>query len=311
MGYLAAGVANWRAVHDGRSEAVSAPIMLGRITLSKHIDADDYDLQLVGKAEMSPAFISQFEADHEASIDVAAVDAAAYSIARFDPVRGMDALRHQLAEVPGVVVGHRLLVSTFSDLIDPADPAKLSGAHPVIEALIRHDEAETAAANAPSKASEALAKLVASKNAPAQAAEPAGEEDSAKDAAEKDASEKDEKSPTRRKLIRSLRREAKEAASKDTAEPAAEAAGTGRKVHTGTPTLARSSDERDPEEELYLLDADESQARMLDAISAGESVAINAAAGTGATQTALNAAALLAAHGKRVLVIAEQRACLG
>ncbi|MEG2578415.1 MAG: DUF4011 domain-containing protein, partial [Glutamicibacter sp.] len=114
VGYLAAGVANWRAVHDGKSEPVSAPIMLGRITLTKHVDADDYDLQLVGRATVSPAFVRQFEADHNAKVDVAAVDAEAYSIARFDPVRGMDALRHQMSEVPGVVVGHRLLLSTFS-----------------------------------------------------------------------------------------------------------------------------------------------------------------------------------------------------
>ncbi|MCZ4149641.1 hypothetical protein BZG21_35105, partial [Escherichia coli] len=126
-------------VHDGKSEPVSAPIMLGRITLAKHVDADDYDLQLVGRATVSPAFVRQFEADHNAKVDVDAVDAAAYSIARFDPVRGMDALRHQMAEVPGVVVGHRLLLSTFSELMDPADPAKLNGSHPVIEALIRYD----------------------------------------------------------------------------------------------------------------------------------------------------------------------------
>ncbi|WP_414674343.1 DUF4011 domain-containing protein [Massilia sp. UBA6681] len=98
VGYLAAGVANWRATHEGRSEALSAPIMLGRIKLTRHLDQDDYDVQLVGRAIVSPAFIRQVEADHHAAIDTQAVHAAAYSIARFDPVRGMDALRHQLAE---------------------------------------------------------------------------------------------------------------------------------------------------------------------------------------------------------------------
>lgn len=288
VGYLAAGVANWRAVHEGKSEPVSAPIMLGRITLTKHQDADDYDLQLVGRAEVSPAFVRQFEADHNAKVDVAAVDAAAYSIARFDPVRGMDALRHQMAEVPGVVVGHRLLLSTFSDLIDPADPKKLTGSHPVIEALINYDASEKQAVRAAkvaeaTKGSTALANLVASKNAkPVSTAAPAASDDASQEPS------------SRRSLVKNLLgRKSEESKT--------------RKVHTGTTTLATNSDERDPESELYLLDADESQSRMLEYIAAGESVAINAAPGTGATQTALNAAAALAASGKRVLVIAEQR----
>ncbi|MDR4532271.1 DNA helicase [Glutamicibacter sp. PS] len=268
VGYLAAGVANWRATHEGRSEPVSAPIMLGRITLTKHVDNDDYDLQLVGRAEMSPAFVRQFEVDHHETIDVQAVDAAAYSIARFDPVRGMDALRHQLAEVPGVVIGHRLLISTFADLIDPADPALLGEGHPVIEALIR----------------------AANDEEPAAATEPSG--DSEADA-----------SGSRLRRVAELLKDS----SRAKRPVAAAGASTTRKVHTGTSALSKSSDERDPAEELYLFDADESQGRLLHAISNGESVSINAAPGTGATQTALNAAALLAAQGKRVLVIAEQR----
>lgn len=311
VGYLAAGVANWRAVHDGKSEPVSAPIMLGRITLTKHQDADDYDLQLVGRATISPAFIRQFEADHDSKVDVAAVDAAAYSIARFDPVRGMDALRHQMAEVPGVVVGHRLLLSTFSDLMDPADPKKLTGAHPVIEALIAYDSNEKLAAKAAevaeaTKGSTALANLVASKNG--EASEPASTpEDADTSQTSEESGNEDAGSRLRRvkNLIKDSTRSLRgEGNAKDSAATGRAAT---RKVHTGTSTLATNSDERDPEEELYLLDADESQSRMLEYIAAGESVAINAAPGTGATQTALNAAASLAAQGKRVLVIAEQR----
>lgn len=319
VGYLAAGVANWRAVHEGKSEPVSAPIMLGRITLSKHVDTDDYDVQLVGRATISPAFVRQFEADHHAKIDVAAVDAAAYSIARFDPVRGMDALRHLVSEVPGVVVGHRLLLSTFSDLIDPADPAKLNGPHPVIEALIRQADNEKLAERAArvaeaTKGSTALANLVAAKNADASAADVSAADDAATDAAKEDAkagakSEEPGDTGSRLRRVKNLIKDS--ARPRRPHEPVVRggqpAPGANRKVHTGDSTLAKSSDERDPEDELYLLDADESQSRMLEYIAAGESVAINAAAGTGATQTALNAAAVLAAQGKRVLVIAEQR----
>ncbi|TDU27856.1 hypothetical protein EDF61_103345 [Arthrobacter sp. JUb115] len=315
VGYLAAGVANWRAVHDGKSEPVSAPIMLGRITLTKHVDADDYDLQLVGRATVSPAFVRQFEADHNAKVDVAAVDAEAYSIARFDPVRGMDALRHQMSEVPGVVVGHRLLLSTFSELMDPADPAKLNGSHPVIEALIRHDSAEKQAGNSQSsKTSEALANLVASKPGASKTEGSKPEEAKDESAAEK---KQDEEQPeaqaadakgheaagSRLSRVKNILKETARSRKQSLASEESSA----RKVHTGTTTIAKSSDDRDPEDELFLLDADESQSKMLDYIAAGESVAINAAAGTGATQTALNAAALLAAQGKRVLVVAEQR----
>ncbi|ALG29570.1 DNA helicase [Glutamicibacter halophytocola] len=310
VGYLAAGVANWRAVHEGKSEPVSAPIMLGRITLTKHVDADDYDLQLVGRATVSPAFVRQFEADHNATVDVSAVDSAAYSIARFDPVRGMDALRHQMAEVPGVVVGHRLLLSTFSELMDPADPAKLTGSHPVIEALIRQDLSEKQAKDsADSKASEALANLVAAKPgntaaAKPETAKPTGDAPEAADAKPEEAKSAEEGSSRLRRvrnILKDSTRPRKQSDAGAVEEPST------RKVHTGSSTLVKSSDERDPEDELYLLDADESQSKMLDYVAAGESVAINAAAGTGATQTALNAAALLAAQGKRVLVVAEQR----
>lgn len=315
VGYLAAGVANWRAVHDGKSEPVSAPIMLGRITLTKHVDADDYDLQLVGRATVSPAFVRQFEADHEARVDINAVDAAAYSIARFDPARGMDALRHQMSEVPGVVVGHRLLLSTFSELMDPADPAKLSGSHLVIEALIRYDESEKQAKSASdNKTAEALAKLVAAKPNVAgtinksDTDKTAGDSAAASTPATADESKTEEagngeKSGSRFGRVRNILKDS----TRSRKQPSSTEETSARKVHTGHTTLAKSSDDRDPEDELYLLDADESQAKMLDYISAGESVAINAAAGTGATQTALNAAALLAAQGKRVLVVAEQR----
>lgn len=223
-----------------------------------------------------------------------AVDAAAYSIARFDPVRGMDALRQQLSEVPGVVVGHRLLVSTFSDLIDPADPAILTGAHPVIEALIRAEER----ASDPTEA----AAQAAQPEAPAEAKTQTQAESSPQPEAE---AKSEEAGGSRLRRVASLIKDSSKP--RRTTPATAPAANSTRKVHTGTSVLAKNSDERDPADELYLLDADESQARMLDYIAAGESVSINAAAGTGATQTALNAAGLLAAKGKRVLVVAEQR----
>ncbi|WP_026818759.1 DUF4011 domain-containing protein [Arthrobacter castelli] len=69
-------------------------------------------------------------------------------------------------------------------------------------------------------------------------------------------------------------------------------------------------DERDPEDELLLKDADSTQQEVLDLIGSGASLAVEAPPGTGQTQTALNSLAALTAAGKRVLVVAERRATL-
>ncbi len=242
VGYLSAGLANWRAVHEGRSEQFSAPIMLGRIVLSIRDDQEDFEIQLMGRAELSPALLRYFRRQHHTDIDVEAINAAAYSIARFDPTRAMDALRTQVTDVSSMVVGHRLLISTFADLADPADPSTIDLQHPV------------------------LAKLFES---------------------EVSGSGLDQGTPR-------------------TVSQNPSAAGNAPGQHGGD-RKRRSSDDRDPADELLLLDADESQQGALDLIEAGKSVAISAPAGSGQTQTALNAAAVLAAQGKRVLVVAERR----
>ncbi|WP_246165313.1 DUF4011 domain-containing protein [Arthrobacter yangruifuii] len=69
-------------------------------------------------------------------------------------------------------------------------------------------------------------------------------------------------------------------------------------------------DERDPADELLILDADRQQQEVLDLINAGRSLVVSAPAGTGQTQTALNAVAALANAGKSVLVVAERRGTL-
>ena len=69
-------------------------------------------------------------------------------------------------------------------------------------------------------------------------------------------------------------------------------------------------DDRDPADELLILDADRQQQEVLDLVNAGESLVVSAPAGTGQTQTALNAVAALANAGKSVLVVAERRSTL-
>lgn len=69
-------------------------------------------------------------------------------------------------------------------------------------------------------------------------------------------------------------------------------------------------DERDPQHETLILDADASQQQALDHIAAGEDLVVVTPPGTGQTQTAANAVAQLAGAGKRVLVVAERTATL-
>lgn len=222
VGYLASGVATWRAVQDGRSEQFSAPIMLGRISLTLREGQDDDEIQLAGRAQVNPALVRYLQDQQGLSIDVEALEQAAYMTARFDPRRALDSLREQVASLPGTVIEHRLLVSTFADLADPADPARIDTTHPVISRLLAVD---------------------------------AGED-----------------------------------------------------IEVPEPEVAvLSSDERNPADESLVFDADESQQEVLDLVGAGESVVVSSPPGTGQTQTAVNAAAILAGQGKRVLVVAERR----
>ncbi|WP_235436672.1 DUF4011 domain-containing protein [Arthrobacter sp. RIT-PI-e] len=69
-------------------------------------------------------------------------------------------------------------------------------------------------------------------------------------------------------------------------------------------------DERDPAEELLVLDADRAQQDVLDLASAGVSLVVATPPGTGQTQTALNVAVRAAAAGRRVVVAAERRGTL-
>ncbi|AUI49588.1 DUF4011 domain-containing protein [Arthrobacter crystallopoietes] len=69
-------------------------------------------------------------------------------------------------------------------------------------------------------------------------------------------------------------------------------------------------DERAPQDEFLVLDADPAQQHVLDLVQSGHSVVVSAPPGTGQTQTAINAAATLAFEGKSVLVVAERRTTL-
>lgn len=69
-------------------------------------------------------------------------------------------------------------------------------------------------------------------------------------------------------------------------------------------------DDRLPEDEILVCDADPQQQYVLDLIRTGESVLVSTPPGTGQTQTAINAIAELVHDGKSVLVVGERRSTL-
>lgn len=69
-------------------------------------------------------------------------------------------------------------------------------------------------------------------------------------------------------------------------------------------------DQRDPAQELLLLDADSDQQYVVDAVRAGDSLLVSSPPGTGQTQTAINTIGALVDEGKTVLVVGDRRASL-
>jgi hypothetical protein len=76
------------------------------------------------------------------------------------------------------------------------------------------------------------------------------------------------------------------------------------------PTQAVPSDERTPQTDNLLLDADSEQENVIAQITAGSSIVVRTLPGTGGTQTIVNAIGTLVAQNKRVLVVSARRASL-
>jgi len=73
---------------------------------------------------------------------------------------------------------------------------------------------------------------------------------------------------------------------------------------------AHDLDRVSPDQDFLILDADSSQQCVIAAVLAGQSGVIQGPPGTGKSQTIANLIATLAAHGKRVLFVAEKQAAL-
>lgn len=236
--YLAAGTASWLyqgpagrgpqgSFKAGAEKRFIAPVLLAPVTIKPRADHDDFDLQLVGPARLNPALVRRLLEDHDVDLSTGELARLAYGTRRLDPAPVLETLRAVAADVPGMHVEHRLLISTFADLHDrPAD----------------------------------------------------------------------DRVPARTAVVRDL----------------AKLKESGAVVPQISPITVNAAplDERDPADELLLLDADPSQQEVVDLATEGNSFVVKAAPGTGQIATAVNTVGALVAEGRSVLVLAERRSTL-
>ncbi len=138
VGYLAAGTASWRAQgDDGRSETLTAPVLLTAVALTVHSSRDDYELQLTEQARLNPALGRHLHDQEQLPVDAAVLSSLAYGTARFDPHPVLERLRALTANVRGMTIEHHLLISTFADLGDVGHDPAVTPEHPVLEALMK------------------------------------------------------------------------------------------------------------------------------------------------------------------------------
>ncbi|MGO1318988.1 MAG: DNA helicase [Galactobacter sp.] len=291
VGYLATGLLTWRTLRTGGNDFHSAPVMLGHVSCARREGVDDEEFQLVERCRPNQALLRHLVHTFGVKVSEEELLEAAYMTARFDPAGPIAVLREALSDVPGLVVADRMVVSTFADVADPADPEIVSGEHPIIAALMDSVGDDTIRPGRRSRAGRAAGTDEAAATGP-EVAESA--------AAEPEAPDGD---------VRSEGSDPAVGQESETAVPAEAQAAT---IDTGIPVTLRDdvmtvpSDLRDPADEVMVLDADEAQYDILEMVSAGRSVTVSAPAGTGSTTLAVNAAARLAAVGKRVLVVAER-----
>lgn len=233
VGFVAAGIATWRISDGGASHQMSAPVLLAPVRLSQRNGREDFDVQLTGQAILNPALARYFHSVYGVELDPEQFRRAAYATNKLEPLPALELMREYSSEVRGLVVEHRILLSTFADLTDESVSAITGFDHPVLRDLYRAQAG-----------TEFATELV----------EP---EESSLEAVDL------------------------------------------------TPL-----DQRDPADEPLVFDLDPSQQTAVDLIRSGHSVVVTAPPGTGETQTALAAAAALAADGRRVLMVAERTTTL-
>src|SRR5690625_6066012 len=135
VAYLAAGSATWRVTENGVNQQLSAPVLLAPVRLAARPNHDDYDVQIVGAARLNPALVRFFADNYGVNLDPQILEEAAYTTAKLEPLPALELLRSHTSKLRGLVVEHRLLISTFADLSDTASREVVDPNHDVISAL--------------------------------------------------------------------------------------------------------------------------------------------------------------------------------
>src|SRR5699024_5390836 len=90
---------------------------------------------IIGAARLNPALVRYFDDHYGLTLDPQTHEEAAYTTAKLEPLPALDLLRSHTTKVRGLVVEHRLLISTFADLSDTASRDVVDPEHHVINAL--------------------------------------------------------------------------------------------------------------------------------------------------------------------------------
>lgn len=308
--HLAIGFAQWSRDIDGTRTDFSAPILLRHVELvPRGTNVEDFEISLANDTVVNPALVEYLRKHHGVHIDTDEWIASTQESHGFDPTGVYKRLRTVTRSVPGLLVGQRLVVSTFANITTPFGRDDLPMDHPVVRAL---------AGDADARGSLSRGRSSGPASAPA-AGEGKGTAEAATTSAKKprlsagvsDANTKN--LPTLGANAESENADATKAAGSK-AVSAAKTSGEKKQKRLRKRRELRASmaaqttprlPDRSPSSEFLALDVDGDQQAVVDAALAGGSLVVDMPPGTGNTQVAAALATSLAHAGKSVLYVAQ------
>lgn len=286
--HLAIGFANWSREVSGTRTDFSAPILLRHVTLvPRGTRVEDFEITLADDTTVNPALVDYLHREHKVFIDTDDWVASTQHAHGFDPAGVYDRLRAVTRNVPGLLVGQRLVVSTFANIPTPFSTDDIPRDHPVIRALAGMDRRGRSPQSATSPAAPSSSGGSTAVDRPGTVAGAAVDKNTVPTLG---ARSDDEPTQT-------------EAA---TAKPTQKDATEEREATTTSATvLAKHLQDRNPHEEFIAIDVDGDQQAAVDAAVKGESFVLDTPPGTGATQVAVAIATTLNHAGRSVLYVAQ------
>ena len=134
--HLAIGFAQWSRDIDGTRTDFSAPILLRHVELvPRGTNVEDFEITLANDTVVNPALVEYLSKHHGVHIDTDEWIASTQESHGFDPTGVYKRLRTVTRSVPGLLVGQRLVVSTFANITTPFGRDDLPMDHPVVRAL--------------------------------------------------------------------------------------------------------------------------------------------------------------------------------